>query len=148
MNESFVVSGTQPYWSAKSQWRYWLSGWRSKALPLVLTRRSKLLASSYSCTCHILATGVALTAWSNHDGNNPLINLFTNYKQGNERLTTRKTDRTTIRKWATDYKNWTDRLSWIVSTIQLLGIMRQVRSPLLSTAIGLWKHRIPSDLRS
>jgi hypothetical protein len=37
-----VVSGIQPYWSAKAfWWRYWLSGWRSKALSLVLTRWSK-----------------------------------------------------------------------------------------------------------
>ena len=28
------------------------------------------LASSYSCTCHILATNVALMGWSNHDENN------------------------------------------------------------------------------
>jgi predicted transcriptional regulator len=31
--------------------------------------KQALLASSYSCTCHILATNVALMVWSNHDEN-------------------------------------------------------------------------------
>lgn len=32
-------------------------------------KKQRILASSYSCTCHILATYVALMVWSNHDEN-------------------------------------------------------------------------------
>jgi hypothetical protein len=31
--------------------------------------KQAFLASSYSCTCHISATYVALMVWSNHDEN-------------------------------------------------------------------------------
>lgn len=67
--ESLVVSGIQPYWSAKAfLWRYWLSGWRSKALSLVLTRWSKhSLHRHIPVPAIILAANVALMVWSNHD---------------------------------------------------------------------------------
>ena len=98
-----VVSGIQPYWSAKFlvallTFRLTEQGTFNSAHE----KKQALLASSYSSTSHNFAANVALMVWSNHDEDNYYLVLN----------------------------------------------KRQFKEPLASTAIGLWKHRIPSDLRS